>query len=59
MNKLNDTLNALQRRMFEYYMAYRSGKMSQKEYLFKVRLIDRQIDTIELSVLKRLKFKCE
>ncbi|WP_153015016.1 hypothetical protein [Sulfurovum riftiae] len=57
MKTLNDTLNALQRKMFEYYMAYRSGRISQNEYLFKVRSIDKQIDRIELSVLRRLKFE--
>jgi len=57
METLNDTLNTLQRRMFEYYMAYRSGEISQSEYLFRIRTIDLQIEKIELSALKHLKFK--
>ncbi|MCF6207487.1 MAG: hypothetical protein L3J47_11460 [Sulfurovum sp.] len=50
-------LRCLQRRMAEHYSAYRRGKISQQEYLWRIKPIDRQIDSIELSCLTKL--KCE
>ncbi len=53
MGTMNDRLDALRKRMFDLYAAYRGGRISQKEYLFAVRPIDMKIDRIELSVLKK------
>ena len=56
-NAIMDTLQSLQKCMFDHYAAYRNGKMSQQEYLFKIKPIDGQIEKIELSILKQ--FRCD
>jgi hypothetical protein len=43
--------------MFEHYTAYRDGKISQQEYLVKIKPIDGAIEKIELSTLAR--FSCK
>ena len=46
------TLKALQCQMQEQYKLYRHGTISESEYLNRIRPIDRQIDSLEMSILK-------
>jgi hypothetical protein len=57
MHTAADTLLSLQKRMFEHYTAYRDRKISQQEYLVKIKPIDGAIEKIELSALAR--FSCK
>jgi hypothetical protein len=54
MRSSAEILKLLQKKMFDHYDAYKAGKITQGEYLFKVRPIDRQIANIELYMLKYL-----
>jgi len=47
------TLKALQCQMQEQYKLYRHGTISESEYLERIRPIDRQIDSLEMSILKK------
>ena len=52
MNSVTDTLHALRKCILEHYCDYKNGKISQEEYLVRIKPIDEQIGKIELSVLK-------
>ena len=45
-------LKALQRQMQKHYSLYRLGKVSEAEYLCRIKPLDRQIDLLEMSILK-------
>ena len=45
-------LQNLQKKMTIYYNAYQSGDLTESEYLYHIKILDKQIDTIELSILK-------
>ena len=45
-------LKELQRQMQKHYSLYRLGKVSEAEYLYCIKPIDRQIDLLEMSILK-------
>ena len=42
----------LQDLMMKHYDSYSSGIISEKQYLQKVKLIDQEIDNIEMSTLR-------
>lgn len=52
MNSVTDRLHTLQRCLSGHYCDYKNGKISQQEYLLKIKPIDEQIGKIELSSLK-------
>jgi hypothetical protein len=45
-------LRSLRKKIFEYYMHYREGQISQEDYLFKIKPIDQKIDMIELAFVR-------
>ena len=46
------TLQQLQKRLEEAYRQYKLDKITQKEYLMRIKPIDREIGKIEMSTLQ-------
>ncbi len=47
----DNLLRFMQKMIEKNYKKYRLGKISEKEYLIKIKPIDKVIDKIEMSVL--------
>jgi len=50
--KKESTLQQLQKILQEHYQLYRSGKISEKEYLIRIKPIDEAIDRQEMAILQ-------
>jgi len=48
--KKDKTLGALQRSLYHHYADYKSEKITQEEYLKKIKPIDKNIVIIELNI---------
>ena len=44
-------LRDLHKKLMRYYVAYKEGEITQKEYLIRAKIIDREIEKMELSTL--------
>ena len=42
----------MQKMLEEYYEQYSSGEITQKEYLFRIKPIDKEIDKLEMATLQ-------
>ena len=45
-------LRLLQKMLEEYYSQYRSGEITEKEYLILIKPIDQAIDNLEMATLR-------
>jgi len=52
MAYIDNPLRLLQKMLEEYYGQYRSGKITQKEYLALIKPIDQVIDNLEMATLQ-------
>ena len=48
----DNPLRLLQQMLEEYYGQYRSGEITQKEYLILIKPIDQAIDNLEMATLQ-------
>jgi len=49
---INDPLKLMQRMLAVNYRAYRSGEISQEEYIKRIKPIDQAIDKLEMTILQ-------
>ena len=52
MATIDNPLRLLQKMLEEYYGQYRSGEISEKEYLALIKPIDQAIDNLEMATLR-------
>ncbi len=48
----NNTLQQLQKMLMDEYLSYREGTISEKEYLIRIKPIDKAIDNLEMATLR-------
>ena len=48
----DNPLRLLQKMLEEYYGQYRSGEITEKEYLILIKPIDQAIDNLEMATLQ-------
>ena len=49
---ITNPLQLMQKMLEEYYNQYTSGEITEKEYLFRIKPVDKEIDRLEMATLQ-------
>jgi len=56
---ITNPLKLMQKMLKEYYKQYRSGEITEKEYLLRIKPIDKEIGKLEMAILFQDTPACE